>query len=104
MENLDDALYAAEQEAQGGGEAFEITILSKFSGRKKAGFSVLSANTLNQVLVGNQKQFGFNLEDDQIMFENMRTHELTPEKEMTIGAFGIKPGDTLAITCDCKVA
>ena len=103
MDNLDSALYAAEQEAQGNNEVFEINIARKITGMK-APLQVYPTTTMGQVLDESVKLLGVNPQNGKIIFENANTHESTAKTETTIAEMGLGKGDTLYIAEDGIVA
>ncbi|MEN6595118.1 MAG: hypothetical protein ABFC31_09290 [Clostridiaceae bacterium] len=103
MENLDEALSVAEQEAQGYGDAFEIIVQRKTTGMK-ATMQVYAMNTLEQVLTGAADLIKVNVEKKILIFENASTQKSTTDRTLTIAEMGLQKGDTLCISEDGPVA
>lgn len=115
MENLDDALYAAEQEAQGGGDAFEIIVKKKDSSMKTT-LLVYPANNMEQVLMRTAEEIGVSIKLDSekehivpnprqnLFFENVRTHKSSSALAETVAAMDLISGDTLCISDNADVA
>ena len=101
MENMDDARYAAEQEAQGSGDEFEIGVVSKMTGMK-APLLVYSGNVLGQVLEATAAVLQFDLACENFLFENARTRCCTFEQGTTIRQLELHSGDLLAIVPNPK--
>lgn len=94
---IEDALVAAEG-------TLEIDLLNKASGVGYPRAEVLPENTLGQILDMYAEDLGVDPGDSKVIFENKRTGESTPKRDMTVAAFGLQSGDVLAISDNAGVA
>jgi len=103
MEWSDDALRAAEQEAQNYGDAFEIYVRNKWNNWRTS-LMVYPANIVEQVFEATARRLEIRSEIGHCHFENARTRCCASDWHTTIQQLGLQSGDTLDISvcrCDC---
>ena len=69
---------------------FEIELLNKVTNAGYPRAEVYPNNTLGQILVEYAVDLGVDPDDSKVNFENKRTGETTPKRDMTVAGFGWK--------------
>ncbi len=82
---------------------FEITVTNKGSNLSGT-ILVHPEHTLKEILAICEDVIAVRGTDGKVIFENIRTKKSSSDLQMTVGDFGILPGDELLINGDGKVA
>lgn len=83
---------------------FEIELLNKVTNAGYPRAEVYPNNTLGQILVEYAVDLGVDPDDSKVNFENKRTGETTPKRDMTVAEFGLQAGDVLVVYDNAGVA
>lgn len=83
---------------------FEIELLNKVTNAGYPRAEVYPNNTLGQILVEYAVDLGVDPDDNKVNFENKRTGETTPKRDMTVAEFGLQAGDVLVVYDNAGVA
>ena len=82
---------------------FEITVTNKGSNLSGT-ILVHPEHTLKEILAICEEVIAVRGTDGKVIFENIRTKKSSSDLQMTVGDFGILPGDELRINGDGKVS